>query len=75
MTQRANTMKWPTGTSRYLLATIAELRVYKPVEFTIAVDDQVLHEQGMMLAIGNGASYGGGMKVCRAPDSMTASST
>lgn len=64
VTQRANTMKWPTGTSRYLLATIAELRVYTPVEFTITVDDQVLHEQGMMLAIGNGASYGGGMKVC-----------
>jgi diacylglycerol kinase (ATP) len=25
VTQRANSMKWPTGTSRYLLATIAEL--------------------------------------------------
>ena len=64
VTQRANTMKWPTGTSRYLLATIAELGVYKPVDFTITVDDQVLHEQGMMLAVGNGASYGGGMYVC-----------
>ncbi len=68
VTQRANSMKWPTGTSRYLLATIAELGIYKPVDFTITVDDQVLREEGMMLAVGNGASYGGGMYVC--PDAQ-----
>lgn len=64
VTERANTMTWPTGTSRYLLATLAELRVYRPVDFRITVDDQTLTEQGMMLAVGNGASYGGGMYVC-----------
>ncbi|HRY08392.1 MAG: diacylglycerol kinase [Actinobacteria bacterium] len=64
VTERANTMTWPTGTSRYLLATIAELGVYKPVDFRITVDDKTLTEQGMMLAVGNGASYGGGMYVC-----------
>ncbi len=64
VTERANTMRWPTGQSRYLLATIAELGVYKPVTFRITVDEQVEIQEGMMLAIGNGSSYGGGMYVC-----------
>lgn len=64
VTERANNMKWPTGQSRYLVATIAELGVYKPADFTITVDDQTTSAPGMMLAIGNGSSYGGGMYVC-----------
>lgn len=61
---RANSMKWPTGSSRYLMATMAELGVYRPVEFRITVDGVQTSEPGMMLAIGNGPSYGGGMFVC-----------
>jgi diacylglycerol kinase (ATP) len=61
---RANALKWPTGSSRYLVATIAELGIYKPVEFRIAVDDHEMRQEGMMLAVGNGSSYGGGMYVC-----------
>ncbi len=68
VTERANTMTWPTGQSRYLLATITELRVYKPADFTITIDGVTMHEQGMMLAIGNGPSYGGGMLVCPRAD-------
>jgi diacylglycerol kinase (ATP) len=64
VTARANRMTWPTGSSRYLVATMAELAVYRPVEFRITVDDQVLVREGMMLAVGNGSSYGGGMFVC-----------
>lgn len=64
VTERANTMTWPTGTSRYLLATMAELRVFKPVEFRISIDGQTLVSEGMMLAVGNGSSYGGAMLVC-----------
>lgn len=64
VTERANNLKWPTGSSRYLVATIAELSVFKPVEFQITMDDQSLISEGMMLAVGNGSSYGGGMYVC-----------
>ncbi len=64
VTQRANNLKWPTGSSRYLLATMVELAMYKPVEFRISVDDQELVQEGMMLAVGNGSSYGAGMFVC-----------
>lgn len=62
--ERANSLRWPTGTSRYLVATLAELGVFRPVEFTITVDDDVLRQEGMLVAIGNGSSYGGGMYVC-----------
>lgn len=64
VTERANNLKWPTGSSRYLVATMTELAVYKPVEFTITVDDRVLVREAMMLAVGNGSSYGGAMLVC-----------
>lgn len=64
VTARANAMTWPTGSSRYLLATLAELKVYQPVEFTITVDGATTVAEGMMLAVGNGSSYGGGMYVC-----------
>lgn len=64
VTERANNLKWPTGSSRYLVATVAELGVYKPVEFRITVDGHTTTAEGMMLAVGNGSSYGGGMFVC-----------
>lgn len=64
VTERANNLKWPTGSTRYLVATVAELGVYRPVEFRITVDGTQIREMGMMLAIGNGSSYGGGMYVC-----------
>ena len=43
-----------TGTSRYLVATLIELGVYKAVEFQISVDGRTESAEGMMLAIGNG---------------------
>lgn len=61
---RANALRWPTGKSRYVLATVAELGVYRAADFTISVDGRTVHEPGMLLAIGNGPSYGGGMFVC-----------
>lgn len=64
VTERANNLRWPTGKSRYLVATIAELGVYRAADFTITVDGRTTHDEAMMLAIGNGSSYGGGMYVC-----------
>ncbi len=61
---RANRMRWPSGQSRYFLATMAEMRTYQPTDFAITVDGSVLREEGMLLAVGNGPSYGGGMYVC-----------
>jgi diacylglycerol kinase (ATP) len=87
---RANRMRWPTGKLRYDLAILAELRVFRPLPYTIelepAGDDPAsgdqpaggdrpdrgdepaggrrLETEAMLVAVGNGPSYGGGMRIC-----------
>ncbi len=65
VTERANQMTFPKGDSRYIVAMLAELRTFRPCDFTITVDGEELHDRGMLAAVGNGVSYGGGMKVCQ----------
>jgi diacylglycerol kinase (ATP) len=67
--ERANVMTWPKGQARYLRAILAELRVFKPVPYVMVLDAGTAHEvrqekKGMLVAVGNGTQYGGGMKVC-----------
>ncbi len=53
-----------TGTARYLAAIAKTLRVFEPAEFVISVDGKERKLEAMMVAVGNGRSYGGGMRVC-----------
>lgn len=62
--ERANTMSFPKGESKYIAAILAELAVFKPVPFELEVDGELHDQQAMLMAFGNGVSYGGGMKVC-----------
>lgn len=62
--ERANAMTFPKGKAKYAVATLAELRVFDPVMYDIKVNDEHIHTEAMLVAIGNGVSYGGGMKVC-----------
>jgi diacylglycerol kinase (ATP) len=41
-----------------------ELTRFKPIEYEIAYDGNILETEAMLVAIGNGKSYGGGMNVC-----------
>ena len=66
--ERANTMRWPRGPSRYPLAMLAELRVFRAVPYDVVLDGEPLHLPAMLVAVGNGPSYGGGMRVCPAAD-------
>ena len=66
--ERANTMKWPKGPAKYNLAIALELPKFKAIEFKIYADEKILEVEAMLIAIGNGSSYGGGMKVCPAAD-------
>ncbi len=61
--ERANRLTWPRGQMRYNLATLAELRVFEPVPYTIELDDRTLSLDAMMVAVGNGPSYGGGLRI------------
>ncbi len=65
--ERANRMKWPKGPAKYNAAIALEFPKFKAIEFRIFADEKVLEVEAMLIAIGNGKSYGGGMRVC--PDS------
>lgn len=62
--ERANSMKWPKGPSKYNLAILRELLGFKPRHYEIQLDGVNLSTRAMLIAIGNGKSYGGGMQVC-----------
>jgi diacylglycerol kinase (ATP) len=69
VTDRANRMTWPRGRMRYNVAILAELRVFRPLPFRLVLDDGEQWEtEAMLVAVGNGRSYGAGMKVC--PDAV-----
>ena len=61
--ERANTWPWPKGQMRYNLAILRELPLFRAIPYAVTVDG-VRHEtRAMLVAVGNGPSYGGGMQV------------
>jgi len=62
--ERANSMKWPKGPAKYNAAIALEFPKFTPIEFKIYADEKYLEVDAMLIAIGNGRSYGGGMQVC-----------
>jgi len=61
--ERANAMSWPRGQMRYHLATLAELRVFEPLPYTLELDGEVRRLEAMLVAVGNGPSFGGGLRI------------
>jgi len=62
--ERANRLKWPKGPQRYNVAIARELPRFTPIEYEITTDTRTFTTKAMLIAIGNGRSYGGGMLVC-----------
>jgi diacylglycerol kinase (ATP) len=61
--ERANTWPWPKGQLRYNLAILRELPLFKAIPYVVTIDG-VRHEtRAMLVVVGNGPSYGGGMQV------------
>jgi diacylglycerol kinase (ATP) len=60
----ANRMRRIKGKAKYVVATFALLPGFKAGRFHVVVDGQEHELPGMLIAVGNGVSYGGGMKVC-----------
>jgi diacylglycerol kinase (ATP) len=65
---RANHMTYPKGPSRYIIALLIELAKLKPIGYTLTIDGVVTKTKAALVAIGNGQSLGGGMKIT--PDSQ-----
>ena len=61
--ERANRMTWPRGQMRYNLATLAELRTFEPLHYILDLDGTVMYLSAMLVAIGNGPSFGGGLRI------------
>lgn len=61
--ERANSMRWPRGQMRYNLATLAELRTFRPISYTLDLDGVRVQTEAMLVAVGNGASFGGGLRI------------
>jgi diacylglycerol kinase (ATP) len=62
--ETANAMAWPRGPQRYNVAIARELPRFTPIEYEISTDTRTFTTNAMLIAIGNGRSYGGGMLVC-----------
>lgn len=62
--ERANSLSWPKGPNRYNLSIAMELPRFTPRKYTITYDGNTFESEAMLVAIGNGRSYGGGMNIC-----------
>jgi diacylglycerol kinase (ATP) len=62
--EKANRMNWPKGPMKYNAAIAMELPKFKPLRYTIGLDDTVIETEAMLIAVANGSSYGAGMLVC-----------
>ncbi|GAB2794391.1 diacylglycerol kinase family protein [Streptomyces daliensis] len=74
---RGNRMRHPAGRLKYDLAMLAELAALRTVPYRLTLDDgeggearRIVETEAVLVAVGNGSSYGGGMRIC-ADASMT----
>ncbi|MEU1127958.1 sphingosine kinase, partial [Streptomyces sp. NPDC005899] len=62
---RGNRMRWAAGRFRYDLAILAELAALRPIPYRLRLDGGPVREiDATLIAVGNGSSYGGGMRIC-----------
>lgn len=62
--ERVNEMTWPHGNMRYNIAIVQELRAFRPLPFTLTLDGTTIEREAMLVAVGNGPSFGGGLRIC-----------
>lgn len=66
--ERANQMRRPRGPRRYDVAVALELARMRPHRYTLTLDGVSQSFDGVLVAVGNCPSYGGGMRICPAAD-------
>ena len=59
----ANQMRWPKGKIKYTIAMLRLLPRARNLDLTIISQKQVLQVKSMLIAVANGSTYGGGMKI------------
>jgi diacylglycerol kinase (ATP) len=66
--ERANRMRWPRGPRRYDLAIVLELARVRSRRYGLEIDGVDHSFTGVLVAVGNCPSYGGGLRICPAAD-------
>jgi diacylglycerol kinase (ATP) len=66
--ERANRMRWPRGPRRYDLAIVLELARLRSRRYGLEIDGVDHSFTGVLVAVGNCPSYGGGLRICPAAD-------
>lgn len=66
--ERANRMRRPRGPRRYDVAILVELARLRPRRYALRLDGEPVEVDAVLVAVGNTASYGGGMRVCPQAD-------
>jgi diacylglycerol kinase (ATP) len=61
--ERANTLRFPRGKSRYGVAIVRELITLKSIHYELELDGERLVTDGNIVAIANNTSFGGGIRV------------
>ena len=62
--ERANRMRWPRGPRRYDLAIALETARLRPRFYQLELDGADRSFAGVLVAVGNCPSYGGGLRIC-----------
>jgi diacylglycerol kinase (ATP) len=62
--ERANRLRWPRGPRRYDLAILLELSRLRPRRYALELDGADRSFTGVLVAVGNCPSYGGGLRIC-----------
>jgi diacylglycerol kinase (ATP) len=63
--ERANAMRRLAG-HRYNVAIARELASFRALDYDVVIDGVREQRPGMLVSVGNGSRYGGGMRVCPA---------
>ncbi|MGW0791248.1 YegS/Rv2252/BmrU family lipid kinase [Streptomyces sp. NPDC002911] len=62
---RGNRMRRVGGRFKYDLAILAELAAFRPIPYRVRLDGGPVAEiEAALIAVGNGTTYGGGMRIC-----------
>nr|WP_255526556.1 diacylglycerol kinase [Saccharopolyspora sp. HNM0983] len=64
VSERTNRLSFPRGALRYHTALVTELAAMRPRDYLLELDGERLDVQAMLVAVGNGPTYGGGMRIC-----------
>lgn len=73
VSERTNRLRWPRGAARYYLALLLELLRLRVLQYRIRAGDAgETVRPGIVLAVGNTSSYGGGMPICSGADASDA---